>query len=127
QLLPSTPILLSSHANFSLDIIFDSFEEVGRVFNKRASSYSYSHDHVFSSLTVDLSGYFDVELLREALSSLPSSILRAKGVVESTKEPGEFYLIQLSGHYVDVRKINVDSNINPFNSCMVFVGFKGMP
>ena len=127
QRLPSTPILMSSHAEFSLDIIFDSFEEVGRALKRRRGGGSYSHDHVFSSLTVELSGCFDVERLREALSGLPSSVLRAKGIVESAQDSGEFYLIQLSGSFVDVRKLDVGLKIDPSNFRMVFVGFKNMP
>lgn len=127
QRLPSIPILMSSHAEFSLDIIFDSFEEIGRALKSRGGGGSYSHDHVFSSLTVELSGCFNVERLREALSGLPSSVLRAKGIVETEQDSGEFYLIQLSGSYVDVRKLDVGLNIDPSNLCMVFVGFKNMP
>lgn len=85
-------------------------------------SHEHGHDDAFRAVSLVLLDPLDEALFVAAIAALPSSILRAKGIVRFRDKPG-FWLLQLVGRRHEISRIEPA----PSGTHLVFLGTPEMP
>ena len=95
--LPSTPLVETEHARLPAALLIRGAQGADETARQGRHDHEANHGTLFRSVSLALERPVTLAALREALASLPPSVLRAKGFVALAGEPEGLHLVQLSG------------------------------
>ena len=99
-------------------------QETSQPLQHHAEAQHHDHAKRFTAVTISMDETVDIEQLAARLTTLPNSVLRAKGFVKSMTS-NELYLLQLSAQQVDQKLwAQAQTDITP---ALVFIGTSDMP
>ena len=73
------------------------------------------HGKVFSTWNYETEKAFSLELLKEMIKKIPSSVYRCKGIVQVAEEPQKRFVLQVVGRRVNFEEIGNWDEVKPFS------------
>ena len=107
----SAPVLTISNGILAADIFFGIENPMPGSNPAAENEHHHSHESNFSRWSFKTEGAIDKTGLREILETLPSSVLRLKGIFKSL-EDGQLWAVHKVGSYVDFSHLTTPDNFS---------------